>query len=394
MVNEAQQPAEPNQAKSPTSEPSLCETAVKTSQVVTLTAAAVGQELGKIATQAGSVAVEATTKQTHQLFELATEEAGKILSLVGDNPILQPILKVFRADWLLTLVGKVDTTKAAAAVQKLQQEHPAETPREIAHRIMVEKSLYAGGVGLASSVLPGVALALLAIDLVATTQLQAEMVYQIAAAYGMDLHAPARRGEVLAIFGLSLGGSRALKAGLGLLRNVPLAGMVLGAGTNAVMLYTVGYAACQFYEAKVSPLASEVAAEEIRQGSEAYLAKALAQQAIVDQILVHQILASYPDKSWADIGPELQSLNFDPATLEGIAANLASPQSLDTLLQQLERDYAAPLLARCYAISLLDDVITGPEEKVMTTIASRFNLDLKTVEAAVKSGLIDSAEPK
>jgi len=47
------------------------------------------------------------------------------------------------------------------------------------------KATYAGG-GLASSILPGVALALLAVDLAATTQLQSEMVYQIAVAYGLD----------------------------------------------------------------------------------------------------------------------------------------------------------------------------------------------------------------
>jgi uncharacterized protein (DUF697 family) len=54
------------------------------------------------------------------------------------------------------------------------------------------------------------------------------------------------KGEVLTIFGLALGGNRAIKAGLELLQNTPVAGAVIGASSNAVMLYTVGYAACRF----------------------------------------------------------------------------------------------------------------------------------------------------
>jgi hypothetical protein len=148
---------------------------------------------------------------------------------LGENPVLRYVSKIFRADWLLAAMllrsryanGEVDVGKAQAAVRKLQQEYPQESPSQIANRIMVDKALSAGGIGLVSGFVPGMALALLAIDLAATTQLQAEMVYEIAAAYGMDLTDPKRKGEVLAIFGLALGGSRAVKAGLGLLRNVP-----------------------------------------------------------------------------------------------------------------------------------------------------------------------------
>lgn len=396
MALKEQQPPESNKSVNSEEKPaesSLCDAA---GQVVAGIGDAIAQatsqagKAGAIATEAIGTAATTAAKQTHDLLDFATEEAGKLLGMVGDNPVLKKVLKVFRADWLLSLAGSVDIASAEAAVRKLQQEYPQESPSEIAHRIMVEKAVYAGGIGLVSSVLPGVAVALLAVDLVATTQLQTEMLYQIAAAYGMDLHSPARRGEVLGIFGLSLGGSRALKAGLGLLRNVPLAGMAIGASTNAVMLYTLGYAACRFYEAKVNPLTSPAAAQEIQRESEEYLTVAIAQQAIVDQILVHQILASYPDKSWSDILPELQALNLAPATLEVIAANIQSPVPLEQLLDKLNRDYAMALLARCYTISQLDCVVTEQEQKLMVAIASKFNIDLKAVEEAVKSELTRS----
>ncbi len=35
---------------------------------------------------------------------------------------------------------------------------------------------------------------------------------------------------------------------MGLLRNVPVAGAVIGASTNAAMIYALGYGACRFYE--------------------------------------------------------------------------------------------------------------------------------------------------
>ncbi len=256
MTDKEQQPTE--EIKSAAN--SVCEAVqvqVKTAQAAAETATIALSAIGVAATEIGTAAAasageaaESTFKQAQEYFDTATRETGKVLEAVGDNLLLREFLKFFRAEGLLTLIGMVDVASAEAAVRKLQQEYPQETPAEIAHRIVVEKAIYAGGIGLASSVVPGVALALLAVDLVATTQLQAQMVDQIAAAYGMDVREPTRRAEVLAIFGLSVGSSEVLKVLFGGLRNVPLAGMAIGASTNAVMFYTVGYAACRFYESK------------------------------------------------------------------------------------------------------------------------------------------------
>ncbi|BAT56273.1 hypothetical protein NOS3756_52760 [Nostoc sp. NIES-3756] len=38
---------------------------------------------------------------------------------------------------------------------------------------------------------------------------------------------------------------------------MPLAGAVIGASSNAVMIYALGYTACQFYEAKVLEIISK-----------------------------------------------------------------------------------------------------------------------------------------
>ena len=129
---------------------------------------------------------------------------------------------------------------------------------------MLNKVLFAGGMGFTSALVPGAAVVSLPADLLALYTLQAEMVYQIACAYGLDLRDPTRKGETLAIFGLLVGGSHALKAGviamkasLVFLESIPFAGSAIGASANAAITYALGYAACKFYEAKINPSTSE-----------------------------------------------------------------------------------------------------------------------------------------
>ena len=367
--------------------PSFLESFAKTvgevTEAITHTAAQTGKALVETAAEVGCSA----GKQTHHLISQATQGAGQAVTHVGDNWLVRRVTGVLNLNWLVGASDRVDLEKATQAVRKLQQEHPFESPSQIAHRIMVEKATYAGGIGLASSILPGVALALLAVDLAATTQLQSEMVYQIAVAYGLDLKDPARKGEVLAIFGLALGGGRLMKAaGLGLLRNVPFAGAMIGASSNAAMLYSLGYAACRFYEAKLdSPtsVTTDATLAELKQQSENYLETAIAQEAVMDQILVHMLLASHPEKSWSEIMPELQALNLSPTSLKAIANNIKSPQPLDTLLNQLNRDFAVPLLAQCYRIAQLDGKTSAVEARVMEAIATKFDIDMNSIEAVV-----------
>jgi uncharacterized protein (DUF697 family) len=231
------------------------------------------------------------------------------------------------------------------------------------------------GSGLVSSLVPGQALALLTIDLAATTALQTEMVYQIAATYGLDLQDPARKGEVLAIFGLALGGSKALQAGLGFLRNVPLAGAMIGAGTNATMLYTLGHAACRFYETKQSTEPADAVLATLQQESDEYLQKAIEQQRIVDQILAQMLLASYSDKTWQDIQPELQRLQLSDTSIDTIAASLRSPQPLEPLLDQLDPEFAAPLYAQCQRLKQVQRPVSAAEQVILTAIEQRFDLE-------------------
>jgi uncharacterized protein (DUF697 family) len=344
-----------------------------------------GQDAAKKAVELG----QAATRQTQKLIEQGTQKTGVFANYLSNNWLLRKLSGVLNLGWLTGAADNVNLDKAEAAVQKLQKQYPQESPSQISHRIMLEKAAKAGGIGFATSILPGVATALLAIDLAATTKLQSEMIYQIASAYGLDLKDPSRKGEVLAIFGLALGGGRLLKAaGLGLLRNIPFAGELIGASANATMIYSLGYAACRFYEAKLNsskPLTSEETLTQLKTQSENYLEKAIAQQVIMDQILVHMILASHPEKTWEEILPELQALNLSPNSLEVIEQNIKSPQPLDQLLNKLNPDFAVPLLAQSYRIAQMEGGITPVEQKVITAITTKFNLNLNSIQSLVNN---------
>ncbi|MBN3911415.1 MAG: hypothetical protein HWQ35_34235 [Nostoc sp. NMS1] len=335
--------------------------AVQAGQAVTGTAVSIGGAIGGAAFQ-------------------ATQIAGQALAIVGNNPQLQVAIKSLNQDWLNPLIQQVDLVKAETAVRKLQQEHPNQQPAQIAHHLMLEKAVLVGGTGLASSLAPGQAAAMFVVDWAATSALSVELVYQIAAAYGMDLKDSERRAEAVAIFGLGVSGKTAIKAGLGLLRNLPVAGAVIGASSNAVMIYALGYAACQFYEAKqnLSTLEATLVDAQLKSGK--FLEAAISQEKIMDQILVHIVLAGNPDKSWEDILSELQAANLSSASIDAIAANIKSPPSLETLLEQINSDFAVPLLAQCQKIAHLDGVITPEETKVLETINKKLTRDLATIK--------------
>lgn len=320
--------------------------------------------------------VGAIIRRGLQWSDATARGAGQAADFVGNLPLVRRVAGFLRLDWLVNISNRVDIEKAQAEVKRLQQEHPNESPSQIAHRIMVQKAIKAGQVGFVSSLIPGFAVALFAIDLAATTAIQTEMVYEIAAAYGLDLRDQARKGEVMAIFGLAVSGGRAVRAGLGFLRNIPLAGAAIGASTNATMLYSLGYAACRFYEAKLRANTEDPSPETLdalQQEGEKYMELAIAQARVMDQVLAHMILASYPDKTWDMILPELKKLQIEPDSLKAIEANLRDPKPLDALLDQLNRDYAVPLLAQCQRIANQDGAVSEKEQEILNAISQKFD---------------------
>ena len=326
-------------------------------------AGAVGIQVGLVKKVVGGAVVGG--------ISTATSRTGNVIDSVGSNFLVKKAVQIFRADWLLKILDQVDVDKSEAEVKRLKQKYPSESSNQIAQRIIKQKAFYAGVSGFATSIVPGSAAVLFSVDLVATTSLQAEMVYQIASAYGMDLHDSTRKGEVIAIFGLAFGGKMAIKAGLKLLRNMPLAGAVIASTSEAVMLYTLGRASCAFYEAKLNPVNFEEKLAAIQKNSEEILKSAVPQEEIIDQILVHVILAGNQNRSKENVLTDLRAANLRPESIEAIAEYMDSPFPLEILLTNIKPEFALPLLVQCQKFAMLDGVITPEEAKIIEMIEKK-----------------------
>ncbi len=211
-------------------------------QIFNKIAAATAQTTARVGTAAADSA--------HTALEQATESVGQAVNPIAESPAVDYVARVPGLRWLTSALGRVNRDKAKADVLALQAKYPAEPAEELAHRLIIETTLKAGGIGLATNIIPPVALGLFAIDLAAIASLQSEMLYRIAGLYGFEVADPARKGEALTIFALSLGASTAVKAGLGAVELIPLVGAAVGAGSNAGILYSFGIVASEFYKKK------------------------------------------------------------------------------------------------------------------------------------------------
>lgn len=224
---------------------------------------------------------------------LQKQLAAQINAEIDANPQLSQLRKESNLDaWnlLLTWVYAVDLDAAKAAVERLQEKHQGKQPCDIAHILIVQKSFQTAGVDLvrgisdAAAILSGLA----RVDLPTITRLSVEMIYQIAAIYGLDLQVPERKLEVLTAFSVALLAEQAIKAGIDWLKCGISPGKVISAGAKGLMIYAVGKAACLFYEAKVnqhvSPLNSPELFDELREESQDYLEDATCEDAIVNII--------------------------------------------------------------------------------------------------------------
>ncbi len=182
-----------------------------------------------------------------RLVEQGTETIGQIATPIAENPVVQFATKVPGLKWLMAALGQVDIAEVQKYVEALRLKHPTETSEELANRVIQETAMSGGSIGLVTNFVPPLALGLFAIDLAAVSALQAEMIYKIAAVYGFSLNEPSRRGEALAIYGLSFGGSGVIKGGLSIIETLPGVGMLIGATSNATLLFSLGQIANRFY---------------------------------------------------------------------------------------------------------------------------------------------------
>jgi uncharacterized protein (DUF697 family) len=200
--------------------------------------------------QQASKAADDLQEEAHNFVERGTEQLGRAVTPLVENPILNSVTQLPMLRWFAAALGQVDVEKVNRDVEQLRQQYPQKTRAELSQQLIQEATLKAAGIGLATNILPPVAAILFAVDIAALSSLQAEMIFRIAAIYDLPLKDEARRGEVLTIYGLSFGGTSLIKTGLSVAELIPGVGAVVGASSDAALLFALGQAVARFYETK------------------------------------------------------------------------------------------------------------------------------------------------
>jgi uncharacterized protein (DUF697 family) len=200
--------------------------------------------------QQASKSADDFQQEAHDFVERGTEQLGRAVAPFAENPVLNSVAQLPMLRWLAAALGQVNVDKVNQDVQTLRQKYPQKTRSELSQQLIQETTLKAAGIGLATNILPPVAAVLFAVDIAALSSLQAEMIFRIAAIYDLPLKDAARRGEVLTIYGLSFGGTSLIKTGLSVTELIPGVGAVIGASSDAALLFTLGQAVARFYETK------------------------------------------------------------------------------------------------------------------------------------------------
>jgi uncharacterized protein (DUF697 family) len=200
--------------------------------------------------QQASKTADNLQQEAHNFVERGTEQLGRAVTPFVENPILNSVTQLPMLRWFAAALGQVDVDKVNLDIQHLRQKYPQKTRSELSQQLIQEATLKAAGIGLATNILPPVAAILFAVDIAALSSLQAEMIFRIAAIYDLPLKDDARRGEVLTIYGLSFGGTSLIKTGLSVAELIPGVGAVIGASSDAALLFTLGQAVARFYETK------------------------------------------------------------------------------------------------------------------------------------------------
>ncbi|MBF2027254.1 MAG: hypothetical protein IGS48_10865 [Oscillatoriales cyanobacterium C42_A2020_001] len=202
-------------------------------------------------TAAATTTGESIGPALYEFVEQGTESVGRVITPIAENPFVKFATTIPVIRWLFAALGQVNVNAVQKDVAELQRKYPTDTPEQLAHRIMVDTAWKAAGIGLATNFIPPLALTLFAIDLGAISALQAEMIYRIAVIYGFSPNEPARRGEVLTLWGLFTGSSEVMKIGLSIVELLPGVGTLVGTSSSAGLVYGMGYLACRFYEEKL-----------------------------------------------------------------------------------------------------------------------------------------------
>ncbi len=161
---------------------------------------------------------------------------------------------------IVNCLKQVKLDLAESAVEKLREQHPYKTERELARILIVKKSFVLAKVTLdqkdpgaftdknAQEIIEGME----TVQIPRLLRFSAEMIYQIALIYGLPLRYENWEVEVLSVFYAALLGDVAIQHGIDWLKFGTSPEKRIASEMKALMVYAIGETACLFYENRYS----------------------------------------------------------------------------------------------------------------------------------------------
>lgn len=209
------------------------------------------------------------------------------------NQVVNEVWNRYWRERVLAIIKREDLfnpDKAKEIVQQLKKDYPTETNRQTANRLIAEKSVFATLAGLTSAV-PVIG-GKIETNLLKTSELFTEMIYQIACSYGYNT---IDDGDELAIMSISFSAEVLISFGLDFLMEhgakIPTWG--IKAGINLAMFLLVGYTTCEYYEYKLKMektiLEDELALEELKTKVIAQAEELAAKEAVLEAEVIEAV---------------------------------------------------------------------------------------------------------
>jgi hypothetical protein len=109
-----------------------------------------------------------------------------------------------------------------------------------------------------------------------------------------------------------------------------------------------------------------------------YSAMTPPQQSKVHRLLAAVLQAGSPNalEEWPDRYPQLLALGMEAAMLQGIQAALKAPKPLELLIEQLDPEVAAFVLAKAIHIALMDRQISPAEDSALKALLNALDRDV------------------
>lgn len=148
-------------------------------------------------------------------------------------------------------IEQIDLDTVEKLVANLCTKFPNAKPEQIAQRLLRRQLLRVSKTSVVMSVVPPKMAETVGVDYVEIALIQAEIIFQIAVAYGFELQVPECQDEAFAIIDRVLRANRLAIIGLSATQMIPFAGGFINTGTDTYLVYQIGNTAQQFYKSLI-----------------------------------------------------------------------------------------------------------------------------------------------